>query len=353
MSCPSNRFELSLACQNDSAGVGAVFDDVVFGGNISVHFSRAPDPYRSLQNDGESIVMPIVREAQTGQIVGVGSCVNRTEYVNGKLSATGYLTGMKLLRSHRGRVPFIRQAYDLIRAQNRHANPLYYTTILKGNTQAIRLLEKPRKGMPAYRYLGEYTVYCMGSSLKAMLRHGPYVFEKGNAAGLSDFYKEHLQKYNLAPRSEQLYGLSKSDFYTLRDEYGQILAACAIWNQQSYKQYITKGYKGLYKALPMLPTKLLGYPSFPKAHTPANYAGISLFVVRDENLKVARQFLQAVVKSENKYDFLMLGLFENHPIRQLLETMRAVRYESLVYLVDFGNLPALDTRKIMLEVGRM
>ena len=353
MSCPNNRFELSLACPEDSSGIQAVFDDVVFEGNIAVHFSRAPDPLRSLQNDGESVVVPIVKEISTGKIVGVGGCVNRTAYVNGKPSATAYLTGLKTLKSYQGRIPFIRKAYDLIHKNTAQANPLYYTTILKNNTQAIKLLEKPRKGMPAYKYIGDYTVYCMGSNRAAALNNSAYIFEKGNAAGLADFYAEHLPKYNLAPQSERLYGLTQSDFYTMRDNDGSILAACAVWNQQSYKQYIVKGYKGPYNILSLLPTKLFGYPGLPKAGAPANYASIALLIMRDENLEIARQFLRLVLSYEAQYSFLMIGLFENHPARPVLEEMRHIRYESRVYIVDFGSSPILDTRAVMLEVGSL
>jgi len=330
-----------------------VFDDVTFEGKIAVHFSRGPDPYRSFQKDGERVVAPIAKETQTGKIIGIGACLNRTEYLNGSPGATGYLTGMKLLQSHRGRAPFIRAAYDLICEQNRQANPLYYTTILKNNVQAIKLLEKRRKGMPDYRYIGGYTVYCMGAGWMAARGDGGYIFEKGNPAGLADYYSKHLPKYNLAPQNERLYGLSQSDFYTLRNRDSHILAACAIWNQQDYKQYIAKKYQGLYRALPLLPYKLLGYPSLPKVDVVANCASIALLVVRNENPEVARRFLRLVLSNERRYDFLMLGLFENHPLRPVLEKMRHIRCESRVYTVDFGGSPTLDDRAVMLEVGHL
>jgi len=349
MNCRNSRFSLSCATERDSGGIQKVFEDAEFGGSIAVRFSRAPDPYKSLQNDGESIVLPVARDVETDSIVGVGGCVLRTAFLNGTPAVTGYLTGMKLLKSYRGGMPLIRQAYELIHEQAQGLEPFYYTTILKSNEQAIKLLEKPRKGMPSYRYMGEYTVFCLGTGRKA--GYIPSSFQKGVSDGLQEFYAEHLQKYNLAPHSERLYGLDESEFYTMRSEDGRIIAACALWNQQSYKQYIITGYSGIYKLLHRLPTNLLGYPALPKVSTPANYASIALLVVRENDQDIAQRFLRLVAADAARYDFLILGLFEDHPLRKSLRYMRHIRYDSRLYTVDFGDTPILDGRPVMLEVG--
>lgn len=351
MSCRNSRFELRLANEKDSGGIQKVFDDAEFGGKIAVRFSRAPDPYQSLQNDGESIVLPVACDMQTGEIVGVGGCVLRTAFINGTAAATGYLTGMKLLRSYRGGMPFIRQAFELIHEQTRHLNPFYYTTILKSNTQAVKLLEKPRKGMPAYRYEGEYTVFCLGTGPRMGHSKSPFSFQKGETNGLSEFYTDLLPKYNLAPTSEWLYGLNPADFYTMRGADGGIIAACALWNQQSYKQYIITGYSGVYKTLRRLPTRLFGYPTLPNVNITANYASIALLAVRGNDPDIARQFLRLVATDSALYGFLLLGLFENHPLQNTLRSMRHIRYESRLYTVDFGGAPMLGENPIMLEVG--
>jgi len=253
----NKNWELVIAKPEDSEGIQKVFDDGEFKGGISVKYKRTPDPYQSYQNDGERIIMLILKDTATGEILGCGGLVIRKENVNGILQNTGYLTGLKILQSHWKRVNCIKQAYRMIGEQSAELNPFYYTTILQSNEPAIKMLEKRRKGMPPYIYLGQYTVFCLGSGGKQ--KSGGFSFNRGHTDELSAFYKEHLPKYNLSPQNEWLYGLKKDDFYYLRSSDGKILASCAVWNQQSYKQYVISGYGGMYKAFSHLPIRLAGF----------------------------------------------------------------------------------------------
>lgn len=349
----SKSWELTLASGADAPGIQKVFDDGDFTGGISVKFSRAPDPYQSFQNDGEHIVVPIATDVESGEVLGVGGCIVRAEYVNGIQQNTGYLTGMKILRSHQGRLHCIKDAYRLIAAQTAQYRPFYYTTILKDNVAAIKLLEKHYQGMPLYTYLGEYTVFCLGSGRKPNLNG--YTFVRGHTDALAGFYDEQLPNYNLAPASEKLYQLSEDDFYCLKSPAGDIVAAGAIWNQQSYKQYVISGYNGIYKALSYLPTAAFGYPRMPKAGTAAHYASLAALLVADNDPTIARLFLKCVLYEANSYDFVMLGLFENHPLGSVAQQFKHIKYSSRLYEVDFApegtGSPALDQRPIMLEVG--
>lgn len=355
MNGPNKNWSLSIAGPEDSEGIQKVFDDSDFKGGISVKFSRAPDPYRSFQNDGEHIVLPVVKDTATKEILGVGGCVIRQEHVNGHSQNTGYLTGLKIMRSHQKKINCIIPAYRLLAEQTAGYNPFYYTTILESNETAIKLLEKRRKNMPPYIYIGKYAVFCLGTGGKT--KNKGYVFTQGHTEPLSAFYKEHLPQYNLSPKGEWLYGLKSSDFYCLQSPDGEILAACALWNQQGYKQYVISGYNGVYKALSHIPLGMLGYPTMPKAGTSANYASIAVLAVKENNPAVARLFLKLVLQEAAAYDFVMLGLFENHPLIVMVQNFRHVKYQSRLYAVDYSEgktLPlsgGLDDRPIMLEVG--
>ena len=243
----------------------------------------------------------------------------------------------------------------MVGEQTAEYNPFYYTTILQSNEPAIKMLEKRRKGMPPYIYLGQYTVFCLGAGGKQ--KSASFYFKRGYTDELSAFYKENLPKYNLSSKNEWLYGLKKDDFYYLQSSDGKILASCAIWNQQSYKQYVISGYDGIYKAFSHLPIGLLGFPTMPKAGTSANYASIAALIIPDENRDIARLFLKSVLSEAKKYDFIMLGLFENHPLLNIVQKLRHIKYKSRLYAVDYsGNesehlISGLDNRPIMLEVG--
>lgn len=350
MSSLNSRFEYGLATEKDAAEILEIFEILDFKGELSVTYTRRPDPVESLNNDGQCAIIPIIRDKEKNRICGIGCCVVREVFINGKVMKTGYLTGLKMrpeYRKHRLNIP---QVYAELHEITKKEVDIYYTTILKENTQAQRLLEKKHKNMPEYLYHGEYTVYCftkIGST-----QPGEFLFEKGNTLGLDEFFNQQLPRCNFAVTNKNLYRLSNSDFYTLRDQKGEIVAACAVWNQQSYKQYIITGYEGIYRYLRFLPTRQFGYPNIPKRNVPINYASIALLCVREDNLKCAEYLLKRVTQDTTSYDFLMLGLHESHPLTSVFRRIKHIKYQSRVYIVQWRQgQRQLDERPLYLEVG--
>jgi len=350
MSSRNSRYLLRLATSEDSLAIGRVLESGGFPGRISVQFIRRPDPYQSFLNDGDELVMPAVVDRETGEIVAVGGCVLRQAHLGGEAVTTGYLTGMKVLEDHRGGAVPIRDAYELIRGETQGRCSAYITTILSGNTNAIRLLEKPRKGMPAYRFQGGYTVYCLGTGRNRRLPAG-FRLVSGHSPEVETFYREQLPTYQFSPADEWLHGIRGGDFHTLQSAGGEILAACAVWNQQDYKQYRITGYNTALRLLQRLPTRLLGYPVIPRENSYTDYASITLLAVRPEAARYAGDFLRAVTAAAGKYDFLMLGLMDDHPLSAKVQRLPHIKYQSRVYLVDYGEGAALNSRPFMLEVG--
>lgn len=345
----NSRYLLRMAGPSDGAAIGKILESGSFPGAISVQFTRRPDAYQSFRKDGDRVAIVVAEDRRTGEPVAVGGCVLRNAYVNGAVQTIGYLTGMKVLEQHRGgRVP-IREAYRLIHSQTKEHCSIYITTILSGNTQAMRLLEKPRQGMPAYRPQGGYTVFCLGTGRPVTLPKGLHLVQGHD--GLKAFYESHLPTFQLAPASEWLHGLTSQDFYSLQTSNGDILAACAIWNQQDYKQYRITGYHSALRLARHLPTRLLGYPTIPKENTFANYASVALPVVREDAMSCAKVFLRAVAGQAGAYDFLMLGLMEQHPLFETTAKLPHVKYTSRLYTVEFETDTYLDQRPMMLETG--
>lgn len=348
MSGQNNPYKLRLAAPDDSIAVRRVLKSGSFPGNIQVKFCREPDPYASYLADGDAVVMPVAE--YDGEIIAVGCCVLRDAFVNGKIAQTGYLTGLKIMGEHRRRFPLIRESYALIHEQTKDICSLWTTTILSDNKGAIAMLEKPRKGMPRYVYRGGYTVFCVGAGGRA--KGLPGLRAERRRDGIAEFYRENLPRFQLAPANERLHGLSESDFFALRDSGGNILAVCALWNRQQYKQYVVTGYSGAYRLLQRLPARMLGYPVMPRPGTPANYASIALLCVRAGFEALAPKFIRAVAAAASGYDFLMLGLHESHPLQAEISRLRHVQYTSRLYTVEFGGgMFPWDKRPVMLEVG--
>ncbi|MGV8907321.1 MAG: hypothetical protein ACOH15_12110, partial [Acetobacterium sp.] len=302
------------------------------------------------KREGENVIIPIMEDKEDNKICAVGCCVIRKAYINGEVKRTGYLTGLKVLPEYQRRMPHIGHAYDYLYQQTKEQVDVYYTTILKENVLAQKILEKKRKGMPIYQYMGDYTVYCFKTGAKQKAKH--YIFEKGNLMGVEKFYDAQLKNYNFAPVGSDVLGLNEQEIYTLRDAAGHVIAACTLWNQQSYKQYIITGYHGIYNVLKKLPLKILGYPNLPKENMPVNYASVTMLCVKDNNRDLAEYFIKKVAQSSVRHDFLMIGLYENHPLKAIFNKIKHIKYESKVYTVHFNDLTlTLDNRTIDLEVG--
>lgn len=339
MNCRSDIL-LTLAGPEDSAGIKAVFDSMSFSGGISVRYARDPDPLNSMELDGERAVVVVFRDlGEAGRIVGVGGCIVREEYVHGALCKIGYLTGMKLLPEYQGKALPIAAAYRLIRQSTPEVS-VYYTTILRENTAAQKLLEKRRRSMPVYVCHGFYRVYCIGGRRSTSSVKSTYVVERNRMDGLKAFYEQTLCRADFACPLDFFLKQEHCDFFTLRDVNQSILAVCAVWNQQHYKQYIIQRYGGAYSLLRRLPLHLLGYPRFPSPGSPANYASIALLRTIEGRSDMAQTLLRAVA-AQTRYDLLFAGLPSNSPYLPALEKIPHISYESKFYTVHFdGNAPA-------------
>jgi hypothetical protein len=67
------------------------------------------------------------------------------------------LGGLRLAASCRSRGSVIRRGFDFFRQLHEQGGPpIYLTSIISDNLRARRLLERGSKGMPTYRFLGEF-----------------------------------------------------------------------------------------------------------------------------------------------------------------------------------------------------
>ena len=356
MSYQSKGFEFSLATPDDSDQILELFEDMDFSGDISVMFTRRPNPYNSLMSEGERAIIPVVRDMKDGTICAMGCCIIRKAFINGEIKKVGYLTSLKIKKKYRSLLHMFKNVYKFLYEETKDLVDVYYTTILEENVKAQNLLEKRRKTMPIYHYDGDYTVYCFSKSaynLRIKIKNiEKYQFEKSDMNSVREFYRNNLSKYNFSPIDIDLHGLCDDDFFVLKDERGEIVAACALWNQSDYKQYIVTNYSEVLRYVSKFPTNWFGYPKFPKENIPINYASISLFCVKDMNLEIAEYFLRKVAQSDEKYDLLMLGIFENHPLNDMFNKIKHIKYKSRFYRVNWDDeFDELDGRPMNIEVG--
>lgn len=338
MNSPSSRWRIELATPDDAASLAAIYNsDDGFGGEIQVKFTREPDPYASLLAEGSGVVIPVVREVDSGRLVGMGACVTRTAWVGGEQVKVGYLTGLKALPEYRRGVPLIPQVYAFLREHTPDVR-CYYTTILTANTLARKLLEKPRPRMPEYRPVSEYVTH--------FYRAAPWW--PGSAGGVQSGHPDQRPDAELAGVAP----LPGAEGWQLLDRHGQPEAWCEVLDQRATKQYVVTAYGGRYAQLSRLPVHWVGLPRLPRVGTSANYVSLAGIEARDDDPRTLRRLLRGVAARQRDRDFIMVGAAGDQPLTEALAGLRTITYSSQLYTVHFDDdCLGLGSGRIGLDVG--
>lgn len=324
----SNKYTLRLADSRDNEGIEQIFESEGFSGGISVKYMRSPKPYESFCADGDYAKIMVITDNEAGRTAAVGGAVVRTEYLNGKKEKCAYLTGLKIHPDYRGKIHFISKAYSFLRQEISDCK-CCYTTILDDNSAAMSLLEKGHRNMPKYRYLGHYTTYCFHGGKKII------GVEKNNAEGFDELVRSHFSGQSLTPADHNCGGFGEKNFYCVREK-GEIIACCFIGNQQAHKQYKMCSYGGIYRLLSRLPTRLLGYPEFPKAGREINFGIVSYLYIKDNDRRLCGDFLRSAA-ADTEFSLLLWGGFENNPLCAAMDGIKAVKYGSRLYSVEWDD----------------
>lgn len=332
MNFQNNRYTLKFADSSDNAGIREIFESSSFSGGISVQYLRNPKPYESFLADGDDAKILVILDNEAARTAAVGGAVVRREYLNGKAEKCAYLTGLKIHPDYQKKISFIAKAYGFLHEEISDCR-CCYTTILDDNWPAISMFEKKHKHMPEYRYLGHYTTYCFHGGKKMI------DIEKDNLEGFDKLMETYFATQSLTPVDYDYRGFGEKSFYCVRKN-GEITACCFVGNQQEYKQYKMNSYGGMYKALSKLPTRLFGYPEFPKADSIVNHGVVSYLYIRDYDEKLCERFLRSVA-ADTGFSLLIWGGFENNPLCAALDRMRTVHYGSRLYSVLWDKQPEI------------
>ncbi len=332
MNFQNNKYTLRLAADSDNDGIREIFHSEGFSGGLSVKYLRDPKPYESFCADGDSAAILVVTDNENRRTAAVGGAVIRMEYVNGTAEKCAYLTGLKIHPDYRRKISFIAKAYSFL-FDNISDCKYCYTTILDDNSAAIAMLEKGHKNMPVYNYLGHYTTYCFNGGKNII------PVEKDNFDGFDKLMENYFSHMDHVPVNYKCGGFGEGHFYSLR-ENGEIIACCFISDQKAHKQYKMLSYGGIYKLISKLPTKLLGYPEFPKADSIIDHGVVSYLYIRNSDRKLCSDFLRSAA-AQTDFSLLLWGGFENNPLCGAMDRLRSVKYGSRFYSVslDGKNAP--------------
>lgn len=323
MNFRNDRYTLRFAENSDDGGIREIFESEGFGGGLGVQYLRNPSPLASFAAEGEPKIT-VVSDNEKKRVAAVGGAIVREEFLCGRIQRCAYLTGLKIHPDYRGKIRFIAEAYSMLHESIKDCE-FFYTTVLDGNTAAISLFEKRHRNMPLYKYLGHYTTYCFHGGKKII------PVEKNDPDGFDALFEAHFSKQSLVPADFRSKGFGDADFYCVR-ENGEIAACCFICNQQKLKQYKMCSYGGIYKLLSKLPARAFGYPAFPEAGREINFGAVSYLYIKDNDPKLCADFLRSAA-ADTDFSLLIWGGFENNPLCQAMDRLKAVRYGSRLYSV--------------------
>jgi hypothetical protein len=223
----SARFELATAA--DDADVRRLLRSSPMSGAVRLTLEREPDARLAARMEGPILYQTLVGRRGDGSVFGVATRSVRTMHLNGTPCPVGYLGGLRLDASHRGRVRVVLRGFEKLRELHDadRLAPIYLTSILADNAPARRLLEANLQGMPTYRPLGEFVTLVMRTRGRA----------SSIAAVATMDLQQHLRGYQFAPSAEDVFRhVSPDDFVIAADGVG------ALWDQQSFKQAVVRGY---------------------------------------------------------------------------------------------------------------
>jgi len=340
MSYRNNRFTFTEANIDDADGILEILEENPFPGGVSLIYTRRPNPYLSYASEGDETVLAVCRDLDNGQIAGLGVCSIRELYVNGKVEKVGYLEGLRVRAEYRTQIIRIPEGYNYIFEQCRKRDVSYYiTTILEENLIAQKFLEKRRRNMPDYNYVGNYEVLTFMGRKTAKLPGG-YEFRAATSSDIPNMVKllnDYGCKYQFHPViNEELFnkypGLSVDNFQVLLLN-NEIVACGAIWNQQSFKQYVVKSYAGVFKLLYNV-SRLFRLAVLPPV---GGYLPINMLAfcgVRDFDSGCFDLFLRKVLAVVPRNQLLSVGFSTSNPFLKTAKGIKHILYKSKIYIVD-------------------
>ncbi len=362
-------FRAERARPEDDAALRELLRARAMQGRIQLALEREPSFARAQAIEGDRHHTVVVRNTESGEIVGMGTRSVREVWVNGERRRVGYLGALRAAPGRRGLVR-LAAGYRAVEATRRSDElPFDLTSVIEDNDVARRLLERGLPGLPRYEALCDYVTLLIPVG-RGWKRTGPCVEAAGPAdlAGIARCLERNLQRHQFAPvcgepelRSVERHpDLALDDFAVIR-EAGRIVACAARWDQRRFKQVVVRGYAPLLARTRPLLNLFLGLggrPQLPRVGAQLPLAYVACLAVDDDRLDLALALIDALRArcAGGEIQALAVGFARAHALRARIERAYPVRaYASCLYRVRWPGAPdvALDARVPHVEVATL
>lgn len=343
------HFELATA--GHDAPLRRLLRENPMPGSISISLEREPEFFAAAEVEGSEHQTIVAIE--NGCVVASGSISARQRFINGEPMRVGYLSGLRLDRSCKGRPEIIRRGYDMFRNIHERGGPLIYlSSIIAGNRTALRFLERGLTGMPTYRFLGELVTLIIRRShlwkfkhpaprARRVLRnrdlralHGSH----GSSADILELLNRNNREYQFAP-VWSAGEICAEDFWTVHENFDTPVACARVWDQRAMKQSVVRGYSGALKwAKPFfnVAATFLGTPRLPEIGGALSHVYVSHLAARHDQPELTECLVNLVRASPSarSADYVVIGFDSRDPrLAHLRRAFCGREYVSRIYAV--------------------
>jgi hypothetical protein len=282
--------------------------------------------------------------AEDGEsVVGMYTAAVVPVHVNGRPERVGYLGGLRESPRYRRHIRYLREGYASIlpMAPMTGSLPWWFTVVASDNSAARRLLEAGVRGLPAYHLQGDYLTFAIPAARgrrRGLWRRAV----EGDVHAIVEFHNAQAARFQCSPvLSEELVRtIGVERFLVLED--GTLRGVAALWDQRAFKQVVARSYRLPIGAL--VPAynafaRLFRRIPLPAAGRALDQTFIAFLALSDSALNEARALSEDLL-SHCTTPAASLGLHATHPLLDVIERLKPLRYPTRVYAVSFdGTVP--------------
>jgi len=319
-------YSITKATEKDGVAMLRLLEQTELNTPVEIMLTRRPNSFLSYKKECENAEVFLIKNDE--EIVLEIACLTHELQMGGSFLKAAYICG---LRKKEG---IIKCDYKKLAQAifNECKHDFYYANILDNNPRALNFLTKGHEGLPHLHPVCKYSSFVFrAGKIKPSSKFGFRNATETDYNRIEKFLYKQRENHDFFPAFDfkQFADLDIHDFYVL-EQGGDILCVCALWRQESYKQYVIKRYNGILRVLSVLPV-------FPKAGCVLANPVLTFFVAKNEEQDYYREMLRQIgPEISKKSKFYTIGAVVNSALYTiLLKRNKAARFDSTIYLIDF------------------
>lgn len=364
------KYLFDIAKKSDDSDLREILKNTRMEGDISLTFETEPSFFKAISILGEKQTVLSIRDLEKNKIIGFLIRSTKNVFINEKVEKVGYLSSIRLLKKYRGGRLLIKGNQELKKLLESSSEKINFTTIIKNNIYAQKVISKSRAGLPKYTEIGINKTFAIKPSRRTRYKNSNKIMIQKGIEGFSikkvtDFINENGKKKNLFPVfTEELIEKGSLNNFRVEDLYiahkkDKILGVLGCWDQSNFKKTIVRGLSKKYKLIRFINnyflTHIIDTPTISNINQEINAFYLNFIVIKENNNDVFSCLIDTISKdyAKKNYNYFLIGLDEKDPLCKSLKKFRSFTYDAIVYLVDYQSKSTLDNRIKYLEISTL